>query len=114
MVDWISQFVSNIHNTQVVSLQNLIKGLLDLSSLAVGNQSQVSSMEKHNQEMQSLNNRILILESSLNQERNENQEIQSKLHELMDINKAYIELSDERKLTELNGYLSRLQTCIQG
>ncbi len=114
LVDWISQFVSNIHNTQVVSLQNLIKGLLDLSSLAVGNQSQVSSMEKHNQEMQSLNNRILILESSLNQERNENQEIQSKLHELMDINKAYIELSDERKLTELNGYLSRLQTCIQG
>ena len=114
LVDWISQFASNIHNTQVVSLQNLVKGLLDLSSLAVGNQSLASRMEKHNQEMQTLSNRILILENSLKQERNENQEIQRKLYELMDINKAYIELSDEKKLTGLNEYLSRLRTCMQG
>lgn len=113
LVDWISQFVSNIHNTQVVSLQNLVKGLLDLSSLAVGNQNLAGRMEKHNQEMQSLSNRILLLETSLNQERNDNQQIQSKLRELVDINKAYIELSDERKLTELNMYLSRLQSCMQ-
>lgn len=114
LIEWVGQFVNNIHNTQVVSLQDFIKGLLDLSSLAVGNQSLGRIMEKHNREVQELSNRVILLESSLKQERDDNQMIKSKLNKLMEINKAYIGLPDEKKLSELNGYLSELRSCMQG
>ncbi|HCS75958.1 MAG TPA: hypothetical protein DIW17_19050 [Clostridiales bacterium] len=113
LVDWVSQFFSNIHNTQVVSLQSLVKGLLDLSSLAVGNQGLAHRMEKYNQEIQELNSRIFDLEKSLDKEREEIQPLRYRLYELEELNKGYMELSDEEKLSGLHDYLSSLQSCIQ-
>jgi hypothetical protein len=113
LVDWIGQFVNNLQSLQVPSLQDLFRGLRDLSSLAAGNQGMTRQLIRHNQEMQEMYNRMLLLESSLEQERREAQQVSRKLSELRDINSRFMELKDEDKLSGLKEYLDQLQVCMQ-
>lgn len=113
LVDWISQFVTNMQNIHVSSLQDLVRGLRDLSSLAAGNQGMTRQLVKHNQEMQEMYNRVLLLETTLKKERREAQQTCRKLSELQDINRRFTELNDEDKLSRLKEYMDQLQICMQ-
>ncbi|HHY83602.1 MAG TPA: hypothetical protein GX505_13140 [Clostridiales bacterium] len=113
LIDWVSQFVANMQSIKVASLDELIRGLRDLSSLAAGNQGLARQIERHHQEMQDLQNRILLMESSLEKERSERQKTDRKLSELMNINRSFIDLPDEEKLSGLKEYIARLQSCMQ-
>ena len=113
LIDWVSQFVANMQSIRVASLEELIKGLRDLSSLAAGNHGLARQMERHHQEMQELRNRLLIMETSLEKERSERQMTDRKLAELMNINRSFIELSDEEKLSGLKEYIATLQSCME-
>ena len=113
MVEWISQFVTNMQNIQVASLQELVRGLRDLSSLAAGNQGMSRQMVKHNQEMRQMYNRVLVLENKLEQEMRELEQTNNKLAELMDLNKGFMELNDADKLSNLKEYLDKLRVCME-
>jgi hypothetical protein len=113
LVDWISQLVNNLQSLQVPSLQDLFRGLRDLSSLAAGHQGMTRQLIRHNQEMQEMYNRMLLLEANLEQERREAQLVSRKLSELRDINSRFMELKDEDKLSGLKEYLDQLQICMQ-
>jgi hypothetical protein len=113
LVDWISQFVTNMQNIQVTSLQELMRGLRDLSSLAAGNKVMSRQMIRHNQEIQEMYNRVLVLESRLEQERKELQQTSNKLAELRNINQGFMELRDADKLSNLKEYVNKLQVYFQ-
>lgn len=113
LVEWISQFVTNMQNIQVASLQELVRGLRDLSSLAAGNQGMSRQMVKHNQEMRQMYNRVLVLENKLEQEMRELEQTNNKLAELMDLNKGFMELNDADKLSNLKEYLDKLRVCME-
>lgn len=113
LIDWIGQFVDNMNRIKAASLNDLVKGLRDLSSLAAGNDNFSEYLSKHNQEVQELNNRILLLEISLDKERREAMEINTKLSQLREINMGFIEMSDTDKLSGLKDYMEQLQSCLQ-
>ena len=99
LIDWISQLVSNIQSLELVSLEDFVKGLRDLSSLAAGNQGLSRQLAKHNQEMQDMYNKVQMLEN--------------KLAELKSINRRFLQMKDEDKLSNLRDYLDKLQACMQ-
>jgi hypothetical protein len=113
LIDWIGQFVSNMKNIQVSSLNDLIRGLRDLSSLAAGNISFAENMNRNTHEINELNNRLLLLEVSLDKERRDRDHISQRLSDLMDINGRFLEMSDSDKLTGLKDYVGQLQSCMQ-
>jgi hypothetical protein len=110
LIDWISQFVNNMNRIKAASLNDLVKGLRDLSGLAAGNTSFSEYMSKHSQELQELNNRILLLEVSLDKERREANQTNAKLSQLMEINRRFMEMSDPDKLAGLKDYMEQLQS----
>lgn len=113
LLDWISQLAVNMQDIQVSSLQDLVRGLRDLSSLAAGNRGMARQLAKHSQEMQDMHNRVLLLETTLLQERREAQQTFRKLSELQDINKRFFELNDEDKLSRFKEYMDQVQACMQ-
>lgn len=113
LIDWIGQFVSNMNNIQTSSLNDLVRGLRDLSCLAVSNNSYNESLNKHNHEIEELNNRLLLLEVSLDKERREREHANQKLSDLMDINSRFLGMSDSDKLSGLRDYVGQLQSCMQ-
>jgi len=113
LIDWIGQFVNNMKNIKVTSLDDMVRGLRDLSSLAAGNNNLAENINRRNRELQELNNRILMLEVNLDKERREMDHIQRKLLDLMDINRRFIRMSDPEKLSGLKDYVDQLQSCMQ-
>lgn len=113
LIDWIGQFVDNMKNIPVASLHDLIRGLRDLSSLAAGNSNFAGTISKYNQEIKDLNNRLLLMEVSLEKERREREHISRKLSDLMEVNEHFLKLSDSDKLSGLKEYVGRLQSCMQ-
>ncbi|MGI6537885.1 MAG: hypothetical protein ACOX22_06050 [Caldicoprobacterales bacterium] len=112
LVDWISEFVSNINSIPLSSIQDFFKGLRDLSVLAAGNRSYIKRMEKYEQQVEKLNNQVLLMEAGLNKNRSDNQLLGSKLNELTEINQRFLNLSDAEKLSTLTEYLSELESCL--
>ena len=111
LIDWIGQFVSNVKSVHGVSLDELIKGLRDLSGLAAGNRRSGNG-KSHSRELQDLNNRILMLEVSLDKERREADHVRRQLLDLTDVNQRFLSLSDTDKLSGLQNYVAKLQSCI--
>lgn len=113
LIDWIGQFVSNMKNIRVASLNDLVKGLRDLSSLAAGHNDSVEYITKRDHELQELNNKMIILESSVDKERKEMHKLNTKFRVLMDVNKQFIRLPDSDKLSGLKDYVQQLQSFMQ-
>ncbi|HHU78279.1 MAG: hypothetical protein ACOX27_04730 [Caldicoprobacterales bacterium] len=114
LVDWVSQLAANMQQIGISSLKDLLKGLRDLSSLAAGSKGASLHLERHNEEMQEARNRILLLENSLDEERSRAERAYQRLMEMTDINRRFIELSDEDKLSRLREYIRELKSCMQG
>ena len=110
MLDWISQLAANMQDIQVSSLQDLVRGQRSKQP-AAGNRGR--QLAKHSQEMQDMHNRVLLLETTLLQERREAQQTFRKLSELQDINKRFFELNDEDKLSRFMEYMDQVQACMQ-
>jgi len=111
LIDWVGQFVNNVKSIHGVSLDELIKGLRDLSGLAAGNRRSGNGKNR-SRELQDLNNRILMLEVSLDKERREADHVRRQLSDLMDVNQCFLSMSDTDKLSGLQSYVAKLQSCM--
>ncbi len=117
LVALMSQFTVNMKGIGGTMLQDFVKGLRDMSSLAFKGAKRGPGPDKilaeKERALKELTSRLTVLEAKVQKERMEADSERSMLRNLMHINRRFLELSDAEKLSDLNGYIDRLRSSIQ-
>ena len=130
----LSNIAENMQKIQNVSLYQFFKGICDLSQMAVNNISNVTisnqneipdrktteRMGRMEEDIKSkdrmiveLNNKVLVYETRLEEQRHRSNRLISLFRQLITINREFIGLSDVNKLTKLSDYISKIESCIE-
>ncbi len=112
LLELMGQFVANIRDINTLSIDSLITGLRDLSSLALGNKRGMDYLASYEDKIRDLKNEITLLNAVMNRDRDHLSRIEAKYRSLVNTCKDYLGLSDTDKLAQLNSFLAELKTYI--
>lgn len=116
LIGLISQFTSNMKGIGGNVLRDFVKGLRDISSLAARGARRggydKAALEKE-RELKDLYNRLVLLEVRAEREQQEANAIHNRYRSLVQLNRQFLELPDVEKLSNLNSYVSKLQSHVQ-
>lgn len=134
LLEVVGQLTANMREINGESFGYLFKGLRDLSEMAIrwkkreeqsaGRDDNLNNLEEriynHRKmlrekdcEIQELNTRVLSYESRLEEQRNKIGRLMSMFHQLMSINRSFLNLSSAGKLSGLQEYTNELESLVK-
>ena len=118
LLDLLSGLITNVQQIPSINLNEMLRGLYQLTNMALQNQDAVQQVEKMkstiNLEKEALRDKLAKRDQQLLQEKKRNDELQLEVAKLAKEIAAFNQLGDAAKIQNLKSYNQRLNYLIDG
>lgn len=118
LLDILSGLITNVQQLPGIQLNELLRSLYQLTNMAIQNQEAVQKLasvkSESDLEKKTLQEKLVIMEQQLEQEKKRNDELQSEVKKFAKEIMAFNQLGDAAKIQNLKTYNQRLNYLIDG